>query len=140
MGRKQHKRLEVRRTHSALGTIRGEKNENRAFDSVGVYVSEARKRKHDSLPWLLKIRRALPEENNAGVDLVLVTSKGPIGIQVKSSSRYIEKHRQSYPNIPAVVVEEGKTDEEIAEEILQTVYDHFIKGSNKTGRNYVRRF
>lgn len=73
---------------------RGEYNEQRVFDSVAKL----------GLEWVKGARRATPEEDAKGVDIIVDTDVGPLFLQVKSSRMYSrEFERKKRSKLIAVV-------------------------------------
>lgn len=78
------RKWEVFRTFKALGDVRGETNENLALEAFINHVERRQSENRRAYYWLSKVRMKTPEEDHAGVDIVLETTKGNYGINVKS--------------------------------------------------------
>jgi len=72
--------------------------------------------------WFRCIRMACQEQDSKGIDVVIHTwDVGKIPLQVKSSHRGAEKHRQRYPRIPVIVVKMHETREVIRQKVPSAV-------------------
>lgn len=54
--------------------------------------------------WIIRARRAKPEEDHKGIDIVVFTDVGKLYIQVKSSKREVRRFRSAHPNFSGCVV------------------------------------
>lgn len=91
------------------GNIRGELNEQRVLDVLEWYPPS----------WVQSARRATPDENAMGIDLVVVTDVGHLLLQVKSSKVGAERWRreriasQRRLDIAVVIVSRGLSDDSL---------------------------
>jgi len=71
--------------------------------------------------WVLSVRAATPEEDAQQKDVIVLTDKGEIGVQVKSGLTSLNKFKRNPANsMIAVVMVKGRyTDKEILKEILK---------------------
>lgn len=67
----------------------------------------------DLPPWLYSVRKAEPEEDAQGVDIIAETDVGDIGVQVKSSRRFLDRHEKRYPDVPVLVVRLGEAERHV---------------------------
>lgn len=102
----------------------GEENEERAL----LIIKELA---HDGLlPESAQRARICPHYSLAdvrGVDILIPTDKGDVGIQIKSSYAYLEKFLQKHPDIPSVVVNPHKTTERLKIELNSAFWHGYHK-------------
>jgi hypothetical protein len=68
--------------------------------------------------WLLELRKGTPHEDHQGIDLIVVTDRGEIMIQVKSSHWRAKKFTEKRPNIPVIVVEPNTPEHRIRWDLI----------------------
>ncbi len=88
-GKAQGRRIRrIRQTvnqHRAM--LNGPKNEERLIRIISDYLEHGT----DRPPWLLGVRAADAQEQRQGIDAVVMSTDGPLFIQVKSSDVFLRK-------------------------------------------------
>lgn len=117
----------VKKTFKALGDIRGDESEKLALEAFQNHVEQRRNENSDAYWWLRQVRLKDQKEDRLGVDIVFETVKGNYGINVKSSIRFVEDHKEKYPRIPVVVVDSATDLENVALNVIREIYNKFYK-------------
>jgi hypothetical protein len=100
--------------HCCNQKFRGKKNKNRVFTLISDNMLNRTE--------IIRIRKATKEEDAEGKDLIIIhESCGEIPLQIKSSIGYALKNQFKFPQIPIVVVNNGMSDKEIIEQIIQSI-------------------
>lgn len=97
----------------ALGMLRGQGNEERVWRALEMLPRPA---------WIISFRRATPQENAGGIDLVLRTSLGYLPLQIKSSPQSARRWRKRCERrgivVETVVVRDNLSDTEILRRVI----------------------
>ena len=81
----------------------------------------------NKIPWLKEVRKATPEEDSKGIDVVFATDVGDIGLQVKSSEnareRFVNRQVDGEidPNIIPVFVSPSYTAGDICRIVMPLI-------------------
>ena len=115
-------------TESALPSkeLKGIRNEQRAFELIDLIIREEGLSILTSRPY---IAEKYSIEDLDGFDIIIPTEQGKIGIQIKSSYKYLMLFHEKRSNIPAVVVDEYKSDTRLKIELssaLRYAYSQLI--------------
>ena len=72
-------------------------------------------------PWFVGVRQSTPDWDAAGFDAFVLTDRGDIPIQIKSSHTGAHEFYRKHPNHPAIVIviHEGMDDDKIISLILR---------------------
>jgi len=102
----------------------GKANEEAVLHCFDLYTKECPE-------WLQELRKGTNREDHEGMDLIAVTDRGEIPIQVKSSQYRAKKFSEKNPNVPVIVVESNMTEQRIRWALLtmlRPLYEALPKG------------
>ncbi len=107
---------------------KGKMNEARAFSLINTIIKEENLFYLASRPY---IATKYSVEDIDGFDIIIPTEDGKLGIQIKSSYEYLMEFQKKRHNIPAVVVNDHKSDVRLKIELssaLRYAHSQLIKG------------
>lgn len=93
------------------------------------FLHIVRNRIFDWPAWIIRVEdvsRYLDEKK--GVDVLVTTSKGPIGLQIKSSDLFATQHYKKHPKIPLFVVSPEVNDDDIYKMFISIVSIEMANG------------